>query len=60
VAVDTGQSWDPGRLQPVDLAEAAPDGGRTTIRIAKDGAVMVAWLDAVSGDQKTLKAVRLR
>jgi hypothetical protein len=60
VAVDTGFDWEPGRLQPVDVAEAAPDGGRTTIRIANDGTKMIAWLDAVSGDQKTLKAVRLR
>lgn len=60
VAVDTGVNWDPDGLEPVDVADAAPDGGRTTIRMANDGTVMIAWLDAVSSEEKVLKAVRLR
>ena len=60
VAVDTGVNWETNRLQPIDVAEASADGGRTTIRIANDGTVMIAWLDAVSSNQKTLRAVRRR
>ncbi len=59
VAVDTGVSWDPEGLEHIDVAEAAADGGRTTIRVANDGTVMIAWLDAVSSEEKILRAVRL-
>jgi len=60
VAVDTGKSWKPDQLEPIDVAEAAADGGRTTIRRANDGTVMIAWLDAASPEERILRAVRLR
>ncbi len=60
LVVDLGVDWNPSGLRPQDVAPAALGGGRTTVRLANDGTLSIAWLDARSSDDKTLNLRRLR
>jgi len=41
------------------VAEAAPNGGRVTVRTSADGIVIAAWIDATAYD-KRLRVIRIR
>jgi hypothetical protein len=48
-----------GRLQSYPLADAAPNGGRISLRVSTDGQLLVAFLDD-AGDGTKLRLVRKR
>jgi hypothetical protein len=56
--MDLGINWNPSILQPQDIAPAASEGGRTTVRLVNDGTWAVAWLDVKSPDEKILNLRR--
>lgn len=60
LVVDLGVDWNPSGLQPQDIAPAALGGGRTTVRLANDGTLSIAWLDVRSANDKTLNLLRRR
>jgi len=59
LVIDLGIDWNPSGLQPEDIAQAAFGGGRTTVRLANDGTLAIAWLDARSAEDKHLNLLRL-
>jgi hypothetical protein len=60
ISVDLGVPWEPAKMNPSKISDAASEGGRVIIRVANDGTAMVAWVDAVLSTKKWLRAVRLR